>query len=129
MKSLTLFLILFIIKSSVSKSNLDNYSIDVFIKTLKDEKLFEIIQSIKWFYGQDVAIISCEELNKNHCGNCKRVVIEYMPKNPDGLTPQSEKTILEILMEKFPKEKANLIRKNIITEAKKRNIKIKINFT
>ena len=125
MKSLILFLILFIIKSSVSESNIDNYSIDLFIKTLKDEQLFEIIQSIKYFYGQDVAIISCEELNKNHCGNCKRVVIEYMPDYTKTLKSQSEITILKILMKKFPKEKANLIRKKIIKEAKKRNIKIK----
>ena len=42
------------------------------------EGLFEVIESIKEKYGQDVAIISCEELNGSLKGNCKRLVVEYM---------------------------------------------------
>ena len=76
MKSIILFLLLFINTSTI---NLSNYSIDKFKISLKKEGLFEIIESIKYYYGQDVAIISCEELNKNYCGNCKRLVKEYMP--------------------------------------------------
>ena len=76
MKLIILFLLLFINTSTI---NLSNYSIDKFKISLKKEGLFEIIESIKYYYGQDVAIISCEELNKNYCGNCKRLVKEYMP--------------------------------------------------
>ena len=49
---------------------------------LKSKGLFEIIEHIKKIYGQDVAIISCEEINKNYEGNCKKLVTEYMPNFP-----------------------------------------------
>ncbi len=78
MKSIAFSLILFIAILTVSKSNLEEYSINTFIFKLKSEKLFDIILSIKKFYGKDVAIISCEELNKSNCGNCKKLVTEYM---------------------------------------------------
>ena len=79
MKLIPLILLLFLIISINSESSLDAYSIDQFIKYLKDNALFEIIESIKMIYGQDVAIISCEELNENYNGNCKKLVTEYMP--------------------------------------------------
>ena len=78
MKPIVLCLILFIAILTVSKSNLEGYSINTFIFKLKSEKLFDIILSIKKFYGQDVAIISCEELKKGNCGNCKKLVTEYI---------------------------------------------------
>ena len=78
MKSLTLFIILFIIKSSVSKNNLNKYSVNPFISNLKSKGTFKIIQSIKLNCGDDVAIITCETLNENHSGNCKRLVTNYM---------------------------------------------------
>ena len=78
MKSLTLFLILFIIKSSVSQSKLKNYSVNTFISNLKSQGTFNIIKSVKFQCGDDVAIITCETINKNYSGNCKRLVIEYM---------------------------------------------------
>ena len=64
MKSLPLFLFLFIIKSSVSKINYDDYSINVFIDRLQKEGTFKIIKSIKEECGSDIAILSCEELNQ-----------------------------------------------------------------
>ena len=79
MKSLTLLLILFIIETSISKIELDNYSIDIFIIKMKNDGIFDILVEFKYIYGPDVAIISCEELNRNCEGNCKRLVTEYMP--------------------------------------------------
>ena len=61
MKSIAIFLILSIITLTISKFDLDNYSINFFIINLKREGLFEIIKSIKCVYGPDLAIIPCEE--------------------------------------------------------------------
>ena len=71
MKSIAIFLILSIITLTISKFDLDNFSTNMFIINLKRECLFEIIKLIKYKYGQDLAIITCEELNTNQCGNCK----------------------------------------------------------
>ena len=81
MKLNILFLILFLILSIKTEIDLDSYSIQIFKDYIKDKGFFEIIESIKMVYGQDIAIISCEELNKNNEGNCKRLVIDYMPES------------------------------------------------
>ena len=81
MKLNALFLVLLLIISIKSNDFLDSYSIEPFIKSMKDNGLFQIIQSIKYSYGKDVAIISCEELNKNYYSNCKKLVIEYMEED------------------------------------------------
>ena len=81
MKSITLSLILFATILAISKSILDNYSIEPFLESLKEEGLFDIILSIKQSYGQDVAVISCEELKQDHGGNCKKAVKDYMDKD------------------------------------------------
>ena len=86
---------------------------------MKREGLFDIIQSIKEVYGQDVAIISCEELNENHCGFCQKVVTNYMPKFDDLLKAQEEKPKIVIRIKKFLKKKFSL------EEAKKKKKKIK----
>ena len=78
MKLKVLFLFLLLIISIKSNDLLDSFSIEGFKKYLKDNGLFQIIQSIKYAYGQDVAIISCEELNKNYNGNCQKLVIDYI---------------------------------------------------
>ena len=78
MKLITHFLILFLIISITSENLIDDFSITLFINDLKSNGLFEIILSIKKVYGQDVAIISCEELNKNRKGACKKIVTQYM---------------------------------------------------
>ena len=98
MKLINHFLFLFLIKSIISENLLDNFSIAPFKNYLKKNGLFEIILSIKKVYGQDVAIISCEELNENCKGNCKRLVIEYMgpselpelPKPPEDSEPRGD---------------------------------------
>ena len=87
MKLNTSFLVLFLIISIKSKNILDEYSIEGFKENMKKDGLFQIIQSIRYYYGLDVAIISCEELNKNHNGNCKRLVTDYMK---DKIDPESE---------------------------------------
>ena len=84
MKLISLFLLLFLLISINSESSLDAYSIDLFINDLQNNGLLEIIQSIKEVYGQDVAIISCEELNPNRNGNCKKLVIDYLPRTNLG---------------------------------------------
>ena len=80
MKLINHFLILFLIISLTSEISIDDYSIEPFLNDLKKNGLFEIIESIKKAYCQDVAIISCEELNENRKGNCKNLVIKYMPE-------------------------------------------------
>ena len=65
MKLIIYFLILSLIMSIASESLIYSFSIDNFLNILKNNGLFEIILSIKKVYGQDVAIISCEELSKN----------------------------------------------------------------
>ncbi len=123
MKSISIFLILSIITLAISKFVLDNYSINMFIINLKKEGFFDIIQSINELYGQDVAIISCEELNKKRCGNCKRVVTDYMSK-PDktvikDINSKDSIFIHKILSKKFSSEKTQLIYQRIIEKAKK----------
>ena len=82
MKLNTAFLFLCLIISIASEIDWDSYSIDKFKEYLKNEGLFEIIESILMTYNQDVAIISCEELVGNSKGNCKKLVTEYMdPSN------------------------------------------------
>ena len=71
MKLKALFIVLLLIISIKSNDFLDSFSIESFKESLRDNGLFLIIQSIKYAYGQDVAIISCEELNKNYSGNCQ----------------------------------------------------------
>ena len=71
MKLNNLFLILFLILSIKTKDLLDLFTIDNFREHLKKNGLLQIIESIKVAYGQDVAIISCEELNENNKGNSK----------------------------------------------------------
>ena len=78
MKLNILFLFLLLILSIKTESILDPFCIDTFIDYLKGNGLFEIIESIKKIYGQDVAIISCEELIEKNKGNCKKLIIEYM---------------------------------------------------
>ncbi len=58
---------------------------------MEKEGLFEIIKSIKEKYGQDLAIISCEELNEHHKGNGKKSVTEYIV--PDNVTRSKKKRI------------------------------------
>ena len=94
MKLNILFLIPFLILSIKTEIDLDSYSIQIFKDYIKDKGFFEIIESIKMVYGQDIAIISCEELNKNNEGNCKRLVIEYMPESSSS--SQSMKSYLKV---------------------------------
>jgi len=134
MKSLSLFLILFIIISSISNTELENYSVNVFIDFLKNEGTFEIILSIKKECGQDIAILSCEEINENHCGNCRKVVIYYMPEfPPQGADPSGEThhslskdlkdDLYNALKKKFPQSIADSKYDKIISKAENSNIK------
>ena len=84
MKLNVLYLVLLLITSIKSNNVLDSYSIEGFKEYLKENGLFEIIQTIKNFYGQDVAIICCEELNQNYNGNCKKLVTDYMEEKTEN---------------------------------------------
>ena len=123
MKSLTLFLILFIIKSSISKIELEHYSINAFIDKLKTDKKFDLILSFKQEVGDDHAIILCQFLTNNQCGNCERVVLQYMPKPKEQATLMGETDDVEImkkiLEKKFPSIKAEKLAKIINNEANK----------
>ena len=79
MKLTIIFLILLLNISIGAESLLDDYSINKFKDYLEENGLFKLIESIKACYGVDVAIISCEELNNAHGGNCNKLVREYMP--------------------------------------------------
>ena len=135
MKSISIFLLLFIIKSSISNESIDDYSMDRFINSLKNEGFYETILSIKKKFGQDLAIIICEELNNNSYGNCKRLVKEYMPSFPTIKIIKSDYIIYkkyningtlikktkynwdklkEILRRKFSPEEAEIIAERII---------------
>ena len=121
MNSFTLFLILFIIPFT-AMVKLEVYSIDSFKERMKKEGLFDIIQSIKDVYGQDVAIISCEELNKNYSGNCKRLVTEYMDSNKDidkrEIEIPDKGVLTKILLKNYTPEESNLLSDRIIQSVK-----------
>ena len=94
MSLISRFLILFLTLSITSEISLDEYSIDPFKVVLKEEGILEVIKSIKKVYGQDVAIISCEELAGNLKGNCRKLVTEYIaPSNPKPPKNYGENTI------------------------------------
>ena len=132
MKSIKLFLILFIIPLILSDE--DSFSIDPFIERLRNEGLLDIIILIKRSFGQDVAIISCEELNQNNSVNCKRLVLEYIPDygddeiisrgylfesekpSPESIKSKIKGTLKTILNKKFPIEESSLIADNIISK-------------
>lgn len=121
MKLYTIFLILFLILSIKTKKNLDSFSINSFIDYLKGNGLLEIIQSIKEAYGQDVAIISCEELNEKCKGNCKRLITDYMApldlKGRSTSTPVHGKPGDKALVEPHKQEEENLKCINILNHS------------
>ena len=130
MKLNTLFLIPFLILSIKTDIDLDSYSIEDFIDYEKKNGLFEIIKSIKMTYGQDVAIISCEELNGNCKGNCKKLVIEYMPKYFRNKFPKCNEIlnifrIQENLYPNSDKERKMQLIKSITEQLKKISIKVR----
>ncbi len=89
---ISLFLILLLTLSITSENQLNNYSIDSFKDVLKEEGIFQVIESIKKAYGQDVAIISCEEIVGKCKGNCKRLVTEYISPSISDKKPKSQTT-------------------------------------
>ena len=96
MKLTTPFLFLILIISINSESKMNSFSIDTFKDYLENNGLFEVIQSIKYAYGQDVAIISCEELNRNCNGNCKKLVTDYMKKKPEKPSRNDKETKIKL---------------------------------
>ena len=90
MKLNILILILLLILSIKTGRILDPYSIETFKEKVKKNGLFKIIESIKNIYGQDVAIISCEELNQKNKGNCKKLVTEYMEHDHGLFIPKQK---------------------------------------
>ena len=128
MKSINLFLILFIIPLILSDEKiLESFTINPFIEELKNEGLLDIIVSIKQYFGQDIAIISCEELNPNNSGNCKRLVLDYIPDyrtlppdfeelSPESIKSEIKEIIKKILNKKFTIEESSLITDNIVSK-------------
>ena len=53
-----------------------DYSIDPFLDYLQNTGYYDIIQSIKLYFGEDIAIDVCEELTKSN--DCETVVRVYM---------------------------------------------------
>jgi hypothetical protein len=73
---------------------------------MKREGLFNIIKSINDCYGQDIAILSCEELNKNHSGNYIKLVKEYMETPPYIMKRSTPNQTIKEILDK------NLVQKN-----------------
>ena len=100
MKLFYLFLITIAISLSLSKTSLDDYSIDEFIAYLKEMKMYDLIGMTKANFGADVAINFCECLTGTQKDNCRKVVRDYMeiipfnPFNPE-YTPFPPKEISE----------------------------------
>ena len=79
MKLVNLFLIIILISTPFSKSSsLDDYSIDEFINYLKKIGVYDLIISIKAYYGSDVATIFCECVTGTQKGNCRKLVRDYI---------------------------------------------------
>ena len=99
-----------------------DYSITTFIDYLLNFGYYEIIQTIKIFYGEDIAINVCEELTKNK--DCETVVRVYMitggsvgRRAPIFIDPEIYQPILEYFENKYN-----------ITEEIKRLIEVILNF-
>ena len=99
MKLNIVFLILFLVLSIKANGILDSFSIEKFKEYVKSKGLLELIESILRTYGQDIAIISCEELIENYKGNCKKLVTEYMPihTRKTDIEPESEKEVFKCI--------------------------------
>ena len=119
MKLINHFLFLFLIISITSKNLIDNFSIYPFLNDLKRNGLFEIILSIKKVYGQDVAIISCEELNENRRGNCKKLVTDYMGPSKPNQTPNYIKVSIPIVTTEGKNEFTKPNYRNVDSDKKK----------
>ena len=86
-----------------------DYSIYKFLDYLQESGLYDIIQSVKYYYGDDVAIEVCDQITHNL--NCGEVVRVYMTV---GSRPISPKTSFEDLLKEikasdyFKKEISNI---------------------
>ena len=108
MKLVNLFLIIILISTPFSKSSsLDDYSIDEFINYLKKIGVYDLIISIKAYYGSDVATIFCECITGTQKGNCRKLVRDYIKvafsHNNDYLPPKPQK-VFDKFISKYPLE-------------------------
>ena len=93
MKALSLLIILLLFYFLNGQKG---YSENEFIEYLQESELYDIIQSVKYYYGDDVAINFCEELTQSSF--CAVVVRVYMTNS--GSSPIDPKTSIEYLLEK-----------------------------
>ena len=78
MKIITfLFFTIFIIPNIEGETS---FSIQSIINKLQEDGYYEIIQLIKYKYGNDVAIAFCKALIESN--DCETIVKIYMPDNP-----------------------------------------------
>ena len=131
MKSIALVLFLSITTLTISNNILDNYKVNLFIISLKREGIFDIIKSIKMVYGQEAAVISYEELNINHGGDCKKVVTDYMPKPDLNVIKIQNGTSIDeligmqrILRKKLSSEETKLIYERIVNRLQTEYIEV-----
>ena len=111
MKLVHLFLIIIVLSIPFSKAiSLDDYSIEAFIKFLKEIGLYDLICKIKTILGSDVAIYFCECLTDTHKGNCKLLIRDYTEQckpikpNIDYLPNPGNRMLKDALSEfQFPK--------------------------
>ena len=68
-----------------------DYSIDTFLNYLQEKGYYDLIQAVKTYFGDDVAISVCQELVQSN--DCETVVRIYMTNSPptDGSGPRRSK--------------------------------------
>ena len=82
-------------------------------------------------YDQEAAIISCEELNINNCGDCKKVVTDYMPRPDLNVIKIQNGTSIDeligmqrILRKKLSSEETKLIYERIVNRLQTEYIEV-----
>ena len=150
MKTIRYLFYMILLLSNVEVKGGD-YSIDTFLDFLQEKGYYDIIQSVKVYFGDDIAIDVCKELVQNN--HCEDVVRIYMTSDPgsgsQGRPPVHGKEILEyfeknykinkeikeligfilsfydILIQNMNREEIIVFIENIIKHTKMKYIKIK----
>ena len=118
MKAIRYLLYMMLLMSNIEIIRGD-YSIDTFLDYLQKSEYYNLIQTIKNIFGDDVAIDVCKELVKSN--DCETVVKVYMTKESGtGPRPKIKRhidaSIFEEIIEYFENKYTNIIEemKNLI---------------
>ena len=95
MKAIVIFFILFIVNGQSS------FSIDNLLDYLQQTGYYEIIQNVKRYFGDDVAIELCQELVQTN--QCETVVRIYMTNDPPDITHPKAPLNFDAIMHELEK--------------------------